>query len=193
MRWIRASRGRRVERVRTLEDYAPRRGLSVPIVSCLSADGEPNDADQRRLVRYLIQAGRGADVIFVMGTTGEWNKLDQRRRHRVIRVVVEETRKHEARLLQAGERPVEAWVGLSAPTRAETLETLELALELGAHAGVIAPLAIKHVGDPERFAKRDVEDLLHAGGRSLATFLYDNPDIPAGLDAHLRTGAVTDL
>jgi choline dehydrogenase-like flavoprotein len=33
---------------------------------------------------YLIQSGRGADVIFVMGTTGEWNKLDQRRRLRPL-------------------------------------------------------------------------------------------------------------
>ena len=179
--------------MRTLEDYAPRRGLSVPVVSCLSPDGEPNDADQRRLVRWLIQAGRGADVIFVMGTTGEWNKLDQRRRHRVIRVVVEETRKHEARLVQAGERPVEAWVGLSAPTKAETLETLELALELGAHAGVIAPLAIQDVEDPVRFLARDVADLLDARDQRLPIFLYDNADISAGREQHLRTRAVKAL
>ena len=92
--------------MRTLEDYRPRSGLSIPCITCLDAGGEPIDADQRRLVRYLIQEGRGADVIFVMGTTGEWNRLDQTRRHRVIRVVVEETRKHEARLAQAGHRPV---------------------------------------------------------------------------------------
>ena len=179
--------------MRTLWNYAPRRGLSIPVVSCLGADGEPCDTDQRRLVRYLIQGGRGADVLFVMGTTGEWNKLDQARRHRVIRVVVEETRKHETRLAQAGERPVEAWVGLTAPTRADTLETLELALELGAHAGVIAPLAIKDVTDPVRFVARDVADLLDARGRSLPIFLYDNADISAGREQHLRTRAVKAL
>jgi dihydrodipicolinate synthase/N-acetylneuraminate lyase len=179
--------------VRTLEDYAPRRGLSIPIVSCLSPDGEPNDTDQRRLVRYLMQGGRGADVLFVMGTTGEWNKLDQRRRHRVIRVVVEETKKHETRLAQAGERPVEAWVGLTAPTRAETLETLELALEIGAHAGVIAPLAIQDAGDPVRFLARDVADLLDARNRRLPIFLYDNADISVGAEQHLRTRAVKQL
>src|SRR5258706_9480066 len=162
MRWIRASRGRRVERVRTLEDYAPRRGLSIPIVSCLSPDGEPNDTDQRRLVRYLIQGGRGADVLFVMGTTGEWNKLDQRRRHRVIRVVVEEAKKHESRLAQAGELPGQAWVGLPAPTRAETPETLELALDIRAHPGVIAPLALEGVAGPVPLLARHVADPLHA-------------------------------
>jgi dihydrodipicolinate synthase/N-acetylneuraminate lyase len=179
--------------VRTLEDYRPRRGLSIPIVSCLSPDGEPNDTDQRRLVRYLIQGGRGADVLFVMGTTGEWNRLDQRRRHRVIRVVVEETKKHETRLAQAGELPVEAWVGLTAPTRAETLETIELALEIGAHAGVIAPLAIKDAGDPVRFLARDVADLLDARRAQLPIFLYDNADIAVGAELHLRTRAVKQL
>jgi dihydrodipicolinate synthase/N-acetylneuraminate lyase len=179
--------------MRTLEDYTPRRGLSIPCVTCLDPDGEPNDADQRRLVRFLIQGGRGADVIFAMGTTGEWNKLDQRRRHRVIRVVVEETKKHEARLAQAGEAPVEAWVGLTAPTRAETLATLELALEIGAHAGVIAPLAIVDVSDPVRFVARDVADLLDARGVKLPIFLYDNADISVGPEQHLRTRAVKQL
>jgi dihydrodipicolinate synthase/N-acetylneuraminate lyase len=179
--------------VHTLESYTPRRGLSIPCITCLDASGEPIDADQRRLVRWLIQGGRGADVIFVMGTTGEWNRLDQARRHRVIRVVVEETRKHEARLAQAGDRSVEAWVGLTAPTRAETLETLELALDIGAHAGVIAPLAIRDIDDPVRFVARDVADLLDARDRRLPVFLYDNADISAGNVAHLRTKWVKQL
>jgi peptide/nickel transport system permease protein len=42
-------------------DYARGAGLSADRLA--SADGEPNDADQRRLVRYPIQSGRGADVI----------------------------------------------------------------------------------------------------------------------------------
>jgi len=176
--------------VHTLENYAARRGLSIPIVSCLLPDGEPDDAGQRRLVRYLIQNGRGADVLFVMGTTGEWNKLDRARRQRVIRVSVEETKKHESRLVRAGEQPVEAWVGLTAPTRNETLETLELALEIGAHAGVIAPLAIQDVGDPVRFLQRDVADLLDARDRRLPIFLYDNADISVAREQHLRTRAV---
>ena len=179
--------------MRTLEDYTPRGGLSIPCITCLDASGEPHDADQRRLVRWLIQAGRGADVIFAMGTTGEWNRLDQARRHRVIRVVVEETRKHEARLARQGDPPVEAWVGLTAPTRAETLETLELALEIGAHAGVIAPLAIRDVDDPVRFVARDVADLLDARDRRLPVFLYDNADISAGDVPHLRTRWVKQL
>jgi dihydrodipicolinate synthase/N-acetylneuraminate lyase len=179
--------------MRTLEGYAPRRGLSIPCVTALGSDGEPHDADQRRLVRFLIADGRGADVIFAMGTTGEWNRLDQARRHRVIRVTVEEVRKHNDRLeLGAGEA-VEAWVGVTAPSRAETLETLELALEIGAQGAVIAPLAIRDVDDPVRFVARDVQDLLDARNRRIPVFLYDNSDIAAGKTPYLRTRAVKSL
>jgi dihydrodipicolinate synthase/N-acetylneuraminate lyase len=179
--------------MRTLEGYAPRRGLSIPCVTALGADGEPLDADQRRLVRFLIAGGRGADVIFAMGTTGEWNRLDQARRHRVIRATVEEVRKHNARLELAPGEAVEAWVGITAPGRAETLETLELALEIGAEGAVLAPLAIADVSDPVRFVARDVADLLDARDRRIPVFLYDNSDIAAGDVPHLRTHWVKQL
>jgi dihydrodipicolinate synthase/N-acetylneuraminate lyase len=179
--------------VRTLEGYTPRRGLSIPCVTALGPDGEPHDADQRRLVRFLVAGGRGADVIFAMGTTGEWNRLDQRQRQRVIRVTVEEVRKQNDRLeLQPGEA-VEAWVGITAPTRAETLETLELALEIGAEGAVVAPLAIGDVSDPVRFVARDVADLLDARNRRIPVFLYDNSDIAAGDVPYLRTRWVKQL
>ena len=73
--------------MRTLETWTPPRGLSIPCVTILDPDGEPIEEDQRRLTRYLIQSGRGADVIFVMGTTGECNQLDAARRQRVSQVV----------------------------------------------------------------------------------------------------------
>jgi dihydrodipicolinate synthase/N-acetylneuraminate lyase len=160
-------------------------------VTILDPGGEPIDTDQRRLIRFLMQSGRGADVIFAMGTTGEWDHLDQRRRHNVIRIAVEEVRKQNPRLTQRGDREVEVWVGLTAPTASETLETLELAIEVGAHAGVIAPLAISDVGDPVRFLRREVANLLDERDARLPIFLYDNADIAAG--AHLRTATVKSL
>ena len=179
--------------MKTLESFSPRRGLSVPCLSVLDPDGNPLEHDQRRLVRFLAQSGRGADVIFVMGTTGEWNRLDQARRHLVIRVAVEEAKKINPRLTQAGHRPVEVWAGITAGTAAETLETLDLALALGAHAAVIAPLATPDVEDPVGFLFRDVADLLDARDRRLPIFLYDNADIAVGRPRHLRTRWVKQL
>ncbi len=179
--------------MRTLEGYTPRRGLSIPCVTALGPDGEPSERDQRRLVRFLMAGGRGADVIFAMGTTGEWNRLDQVRRHVVIRVCVEEVRKHSTALELAPDEAVEAWVGATAPTRDETLETLELALDLDADAAVIAPLAIRDVDDPVRFVARDVADLLDARNRRIPVFLYDNADIAVGDVPHLRTHWVKQL
>ncbi|MCE2392155.1 MAG: dihydrodipicolinate synthase family protein [Proteobacteria bacterium] len=179
--------------MRTLEGYSPRRGLSIPCVTALDPDGRPHDEDQRRLVRFLVGGGRGADVIFVMGTTGEWNRLPADARHRAIRVCVEEVRKQNAALeLDPGEA-VEAWVGVTARSTAETLETLELALEVGADAAVLAPLAVGDAADPVRLVARDVADFLDARSRRLPVFLYDNAEIAAGEVGHLRTRWVKAL
>ncbi len=179
--------------MRTLETWTPPRGLSIPCVTILDPDGKPIEEDQRRLTRYLIQSGRGADVIFVMGTTGECNQLDAARRQRVSQVVVEEVRKANPRLEQAGHRPVEAWVGITGASALETLESLDFALEVGAAAAVIAPLAIADVEDPVRFLAHDVADLLDARERRIPLFLYDNPDIAVGRDRRLRTRWVKRL
>jgi dihydrodipicolinate synthase/N-acetylneuraminate lyase len=162
-------------------------------MSVVDPDGEVIEEDQRRLTRYLIQGGRGADILFAMGTTGEWNRLEAPKRHRVIQLVVEEARKAQPRLEERGDLPVEAWVGVTAPTRRETLETLDLALDLGADAGVIAPLAVEDADDPVRFLQRDVADLLDVRERRLPIFLYDNADIAAGKESRLRTRQVKAL
>ena len=179
--------------MRTLEGYAPRRGLSIPCATALDGDGRPDDEGQRRLVRFLVGDGRGADVIFVMGTTGEWNRLPAAARQRAIRVSVEEVRKQNAALGLGPGAAVEAWVGATAPSVAETLETLELALETGADAAVLAPLAVRDAPDPVRLVARDVADFLDARGRRLPIFLYDNAEIAAGRAARLRTRWVKAL
>ena len=179
--------------MRTLEGLRPRRGLSIPCVTALAPGGEVLEEDQRRLTRYLIQSGRGSDVVFVMGTTGEWNRLAAPARRLAIQVVVEEVRKAEGRLVRSGQPPVEAWVGVTAPSARETLEALDVAIELGAHAAVIAPLAIADVGDPQRFLQREVADLLDARERRLPVFLYDNADIAVGEQRYLRTRWVKQL
>ncbi len=173
--------------MKTLENWTPRRGVSVPCITVLDPEANVLEADQRRLVRFLVQSGRGADILFAMGTNGEWNRLDATQRQRVIQVVTEEVRKQNPRLEQAGHAPVEVWAGVTAPSRRETLETIDFALEVGAHAAVIAPLAIEGVDDPVRFLRREVADLLDARDRRLPFFLYDNADIAAGARGLLRT------
>ncbi len=173
--------------MKTLESWAPRRGLSIPSVTVLDPDGSVLEEDQRRLTRYLVQGGRGADVLFVMGTNGEWNRLAEPRRHRVVQIAVEEVAKQNAVLEGSGQPPVEVWVGVTAPDRRQTLATLELALDLGAHATVLAPLAIAGVTDPVRFLQRDVADLFDARGERIPVFLYDNADIASSRWSGLRT------
>lgn len=152
----------------------------MPAISVVDPDGGVIEDDQRRLTRYLLQHGRGADIVFAMGTTGEWHRLERTARHRIISISCEEVHKARPALEQRGERPVEIWVGVTAPDRSQTLETLELALALGADAAVLAPLAIGDVDDPVRFLQRDVLDRLDQLGRRLPIFLYDNAEISAG-------------
>ena len=164
----------------------------MPCITALDPDANLLEEDQRRLVRFLVQSGRGADVIFAMGTNGEWNRLDAATRQRLIRVVIEEVHKQNPRLEQAGHRPVEVWAGVTAPTRTETLDTIDFVLNAGAHAAVIAPLAIEGVQDPVRFLRREVGDLLDARDRRMPFFLYDNADIASGGRRFLRTRWVKD-
>jgi hypothetical protein len=127
--------------VQSLSEYLPRPGLSTPIVTILSPKGEVLEQEQRAAVRYIIQGGRGADIIFAAGTTGEWDRMDNRGRQTVSRIVVDECR----RVSLAIGRRIEAWVGITAHTRAETLANLKYAMELESDAAVVAPLSIRDV------------------------------------------------
>jgi len=174
--------------VRSLEDIRPRPGLSVPVVTVLSDDGELAEEDQRAVVRHVFQDGYGADIVFAAGTTGEWDKLSNGTRQQVIRVCTEEVQKLAN---PQGARPVESWAGVTAHTPEETLENLDFAIAAGADAAVLAPLSIRGLRDPVRFVTRDVADLLDARSRRIPVYLYDNADIAVDPSVpHIRTKQV---
>ncbi len=177
--------------MQSVEHKRPRRGLSVPVITVIDEQGRLCESDQRALVRYVAQEGRGADVIFAAGTTGEWAGISQEVRQQVVRVCAEEVRKVNADLRRRDARGVEVWAGITAPDPDETLENLEAALSCGADAAVIAPLSIQGVADPVRFVAREVGDLLDRSERRIPVYLYDNADIALNPRAlHIRTRQV---
>jgi dihydrodipicolinate synthase/N-acetylneuraminate lyase len=164
------------------------------VVSVIDEAGDLVEADQRALVRFVVQGGLGADIVFSAGTTGEWDRLSNATRQHVIRVCCEEVEKQNAELSPVGGRGVESWAGITTPSRRETLENLDLAIACGAHAAVLAPLSIGDVDDPVRFVARDVADLLDARARRIPVYLYDNADIAVDPRVpHIRTRQVKAL
>jgi len=177
-----------------MKTYRPRWGLSIPVLTIVDEDGRLVEADQRRLFRYLVQSGFGADILFGLGTTGEWNRISLSQRERLIALAIEERRALNERLRQLGRPPVEVWVGVTGRTRAETLRSVELALELGADAGVIAPLSIEDIGEVVSFFHREVTPLFERKGRELPLLLYDNAEIAVHPKIpHIRTRDVKRL
>jgi dihydrodipicolinate synthase/N-acetylneuraminate lyase len=174
--------------------YQPRRGLSIPAITVLDATGRVIEEEQRGVFRYLTQRGQGADILFGAGTTGEWNRISNNERQRLIRIEADEAARINRDVSKRGIQPLEAWVGVTAATRSETLANLECALEAGADAAVIAPLSIAGLGDVVSFFQQDVSDLFDHSGRWLPVFLYDNADIAAdpGIP-HIRTRDVKRL
>ena len=177
--------------LRSVEETRPCPGLSVPVVTALGDDGELMEADQRALVRFVIQDGYGADVVFAAGTTGEWDRVSNRVRQQAIQVCAEEVAKANTQLGPSHGRAVEAWAGITARTPRETLANLEFAIEHGAHAAVLAPLSIEGIDDPVRFVARDVADLLDCRFPRIPVYLYDNADIAVDPKVpHIRTRQV---
>ncbi len=173
----------------TPNDYTPRTGLSIPIITVLDREGRVLADEQRAAIHFAVQQGRGADIIFAAGTNGEWNRLDNPRRQRVFELAVEECRR-----ITASGTPVEAWLGITGHTRAETLENLERAIELGGDALVVAPLSITDVSNVSEFVTRDMGAVFERHARALPVFLYENADIAApGKPFHLDTREVSEL
>ena len=180
--------------MRSVEESRPCPGLSVPVASVLDADGGLHEADQRALVRFVIQEGWGADVVFAAGTTGEWDHLPNAVCQRVVQVCTEEVAKANARRRTGDGRPVEAWAGVTAHSPTDTLENVERAIRNGADAVVLAPLSIRGVSDPVRFVARDVADLMDQCTRRVPLYLYDNADIAADPKVpHIHTHQVKAL
>ncbi len=181
-------------------NYTPRKGLNVPTVTIVDDTGRILADEQRQVIRHVIQDGLGADVIFGNGTTGEWNRLTNAERLRLIEITIDEVRQSGRWSVVGGRQNVEAWIGVNGTTKNEVLTNFDAAIQLGADAAVIAPLAINDLdeGDIVRFFLRDLNDLLEASRRDLPVFLYDNADINAPQynkprAAHIRTHIVKDL
>ena len=161
--------------------HFPKHGLNVPLITILDEAGQVIAADQRRVIRHVWQEGYGADVIFANGTTGEWNRLANSERQRLLEIAVDEVKCiRQQAAVHVGPLP-EIWLGVNGATRAEVLSNLDLAIQLGADADVIAPLAIDDLADTDipGFFRRELNDLLETARPPLPIFLYDNADINA--------------
>lgn len=178
-------------------NYVLKRGLNVPTITVLDDAGRVLPTEQRRVFRHVVQHGYGADVIFGVGTTGEWNRLTNIERQRVMEIEVDEVRQINTELRERGRaQTVEAWVGVNGTTQAEILANLDAAIQLGADAAVIAPLAIEDLDERAivPFFQREITSLLEASPRALPIFLYDNADIAApGHAPHIRTQVIKHL
>ena len=147
--------------------YEPRRGLSIPSLTVLDKSGRVIEAEQRRVFRYNAQRGYGADILFGCGTTGEWNCITNAERQRLMCMEVDEVARINRELV-AIERPtIEAWVGVTAESKEETLANIEHALDTGADAGVIAPLSIRNLTDTLAFFQQDISDLFDRKAKHL--------------------------
>lgn len=181
-------------------NYHLRHGLIVPVITVLDDLGRVIEEDQRRVIRHTVQDGHGADIVFGVGTTGEWNRITNNERQRIIEIEIDEVQRINKDLSERGERgrthPIEAWIGVNGDTKDEVLSNLDAAIQLGADAAVIAPLAINDLNESEiiRFFQRDICDLIDNSNREIPIFLYDNADIRAsGSPPHIRTNIVKQL
>lgn len=183
-------------RLGELEQYHPKRGLSIPAITVLDGNGKIIEEDQRCLFRYNIQGGCGANIIFGVGTNGEWNRLSNEQRQEVMRIEVDEVRKINEELTRLRQPRVEAWVGVTGNTKQETLENIRAAIRLGADAGVVAPLSIIDLGETDivNFFHREITSLMEKEGGCLPMFLYDNAEIAMNHKIpHIRTRIVKQL
>ena len=193
--------------------YTPRKGLNVPTITVVDDAGRVIEAEQRRVFRHVIQDGSGADVIFANGTTGEWNRLVNDERQRLMNIAVDEvrsintelsnaelSRQNNAQIIQRSafhvQPSIEVWVGVNGSTRREVLDNFDAAIQMGADAAVIAPLAMTDLAERDitRFFLRELNERIETAAHPLPVFLYDNADINApGRTPHIRTHIVKEL
>ena len=189
-----SSKSMPAEQTRSVSEHRPKHGLSVPSITVLDREGRIVEAEQRQVFRFNVQQGYGANIIFGIGTNGEWNRITNAQRQQLMQIETDEIGRINEELAIIGRPSVEAWVGVTANTKQETLANLECALELGADAAVIAPLSIADLGDLIEFFQRDITDLLDRRASQMPVFLYDNADIAIDQSVpHLRTKDVKQL
>ncbi len=160
--------------------YFPRT-VGTPCLTVLDSLGRVIEAEERALLRHVVQEGFGCDILFVLGNAGEWSLISNEQRQRLMQLAVGEVRALSAGLAMSGHAPLQVWLGVTGLTRKETLENLRLAWELKADAAVIAPLAIRDLalrGDMLAFFQREVASLFDTLGGDLPLFLYDNAELP---------------
>ena len=154
-------------------------GLNIPIITALDDAGNIIESDQRNIIHHTIQQGRGADSLFISGTTGEFNRISNKQRQQLLAICIEEVRCANSLLPEKAEA-VEAWAGVTAFSKAETIQNLDLARQLKADMAVISPLTIADLSLSEivDFFKKDVAGIV-GSEKPLEIGLYDNPDINA--------------
>jgi dihydrodipicolinate synthase/N-acetylneuraminate lyase len=158
------------------------KGLSIPILTALTDQGELDETSQVRLAQWVGQEGQGGQVLFSAGTTGEWNHLPPAMTRRVNEVC-----------LQASGGGV-LWAGITAVTMSDTLENLRHAIQLKAPAAVLAPLSIDDGPEPVELFHRHLMPEMERLGAQIPVCLYDNADIAARQgEQHLRTRDVKQL
>lgn len=160
-------------------------GLSIPILSALGPKSDLDETSQERLISWVCQDGKGAQILFSAGTTGEWNRIEPAQLRRVNEICQAACRQAQGPQL---------WAGVTSLSMQDTLANLEHAITLGVPAVVLAPLSIVDAPPPLEFFNRHLIPLYQRLGSSLPLCLYDNADIAVKTgDLHLRTRDVKKL
>jgi 4-hydroxy-tetrahydrodipicolinate synthase len=114
-----------------MSSNAPLRGIFVPNVVPLHADGEINEAETRRYVDWLIE--RGMHGLYPNGSTGEFTRFTVEERRRIIEIIADQT---------AGRVPILA--GAAEANVKETVRACEYYHSLGVRAvAIVSPFYYK--------------------------------------------------
>ena len=106
-------------------------GILTPLMVPLRADGEIHEDELRRYVDWLIE--KGVHGLYPNGSTGEFTRFTAEERHRIIKIVCEQT---------AGRVPVLA--GAAEANVRETLKACEAYKNYGAQAvAIVSPFYYK--------------------------------------------------
>lgn len=106
-------------------------GILTPLMVPLRADGEIHEDELRRYVDWLIE--KGVHGLYPNGSTGEFTRFTAEERHRIIKIVCEQT---------AGRVPVLA--GAAEANVRATLEACETYKNYGAQAvAIVSPFYYK--------------------------------------------------